>query len=224
MHPAHTTALGAEVLAWCAERAQALARLTDGHLTWWMAAREGDPEQIALLEENEFHRAGWTMLRYERALAEPLPSPTMPEGYVVRPLRGVEEVPAYVVAHRAAFGSTSMTEEWRERILQVPGYRPELDLIVAAPDGRVAAFAILWLGPESSGRCEGQFEPVGTHPDFQRCGLGRALMLEGMRRLRASSATHAIVETETVRVAANGLYGSLMRQGSVRTLYYRKDL
>jgi len=193
-------------------------------LSWWMAAREDDPERVALLEANGFHRAEWTMLRYERALMDLLPPPALPDGFVVRPLGGAEEVPAYVATHRAAFGSTAMTVEWRERILQVPGYRPEIDLVVAAPDGRVASFAIMWLGPESGGRREGQFEPVGTHPDYHRRGLGQALMLEGMRRLRVAGATHAIVETENVRVAANALYGLVMRQTSVRTLYYRKDL
>ena len=39
----------------------------------------------------------------------------------------------------------------------------------------------------------GAFEPVGTHPDHQRRGLGRALPADGMRRMRALGATPATV-------------------------------
>ena len=115
-------------------------------------------------------------------------------------------------------------EPWRERILCTPGYAPDLDLVAVAPDGRVAAFAILWLGPAVAGRREGHFEPVGTRPEFRRRGLARALLLDGMRRLRAAGATHALVETEDVREGANGLYQTVLQDSGVRTRYYRKEL
>jgi len=39
----------------------------------------------------------------------------------------------------------------------------------------------------------GEFEPVGTHPEYRRRGLARALNLFGLRRLREAGAEHAIV-------------------------------
>ncbi len=62
-----------------------------------------------------------------------------------------------------------------------PGYSKDCDWAVIAPDGRVAVFCIVW--PDGKSQI-GQFEPVGTHPDFQRRGLGKAIMLTGMRYLR----------------------------------------
>jgi ribosomal protein S18 acetylase RimI-like enzyme len=225
-HPAHAAALWPEILAWGADhgRALAAARGRIGDARWWMSARCDDPERIAALEACGFRHEAWVTLRYERALAEPLPLPALPDGFTVRPLCGEAEVPAYVATHRAAFGTTGMTEEWRQRVLRTPGYRPDLDLVVAAPDGRVAAFAILWVGSQSGDRREGQFEPVGVHPDYQRRGLGRALILEGMRRLRDAGATHAIVQTENTRTAANALYGSVMRDTGVRTRHYSRPV
>ena len=223
-HPAHAAALGPEVLAWGEAHARALPAAAGERPSWWVPARADDAERIALLEAHEFRPAPWTARRYERALAAPPPTPRLPDGFALRPLGGVVEVPAYVKAHRAAFGSTYMTAPWRERILCTPGYAPDLDLVAVAPDGRVAAFAILWLGPAVAGRREGHFEPVGTRPEFRRRGLARALLLDGMRRLRAAGATHALVETEDVREGANGLYQTVLQDSGVRTRYYRKEL
>ncbi len=223
-HPAHAAVLAPEVLAWGAAHARALPPAGEAPPPWRVSVRADDLDLLARLEAGGFRPAAWTAWRYERARDASLPAPAPPDGFAVRALGGAAEVPAYVAAHRAAFGSTNMTEEWRERVLRAPGYVPELDLVAVAPDGRVAAFAILWLGPEAAGRREGQFEPVGTRPEFRRRGLARALLLEGMRRLRAAGATHALVETEDVREAANGLYRGILRDTGVRTRYYGKTL
>jgi len=38
-----------------------------------------------------------------------------------------------------------------------------------------------------------EFEPVGTHPGYRRLGLGRAMLLHGMRLARAAGAMHVTV-------------------------------
>jgi len=38
-----------------------------------------------------------------------------------------------------------------------------------------------------------EFEPVGTHPDFRRLGLARAMLLHGMHLARGAGATHMTV-------------------------------
>jgi ribosomal protein S18 acetylase RimI-like enzyme len=61
---------------------------------------------------------------------------------------------------------------------------------VEAPDATMASSAIMWLD-EANRTVE--FEPVGTHPDYRRLGLARAMMLHGMRLARAAGARHATV-------------------------------
>jgi ribosomal protein S18 acetylase RimI-like enzyme len=79
-----------------------------------------------------------------------------------------------------------------------------LDLVAIATSGEVAAFTTIWYDDVT--RC-GYFEPVGTKPEHHRRGLARALLSEGMRRLKEMGATRAIVGGEAPR--ANALYQSV---------------
>jgi mycothiol synthase len=223
VHPEHASGVGGALLAWAEARFAALARERGTRLPYWVAARESDADRIALLERAGYLPAEKTTVRRRRPLAEPRPAAQVPEGFCVRPLRGDEEVEAYISTHRAAFGSSATTAEWRRRVLRMPEYRPDLDLIAEAPGGRIAGFTILWLAAsQATGDVEAQFEPVGTQPDFQRRGLGRALLQEGMRRAREAGATHAVVEADSGRGGARPLYESLMPAPDYTILHYSK--
>jgi GNAT superfamily N-acetyltransferase len=69
-------------------------------------------------------------------------------------------------------------------------YRADLHLLVEAPDGTLAATAIIWLDPISR---TAEFEPVGTHRTHRRQGLATALMWYGMHRAREAGADTALV-------------------------------
>jgi mycothiol synthase len=90
--------------------------------------------------------------------------------------------------------------------MTAPDYQPELDVVVVAPDSRFASFAMCWIDPETD---IGSFEPVGTRDEFQRRGLGRATMLEGMRRMKARGMTVATVLTWTKDAGNVAFYESL---------------
>ncbi|MGI8859588.1 MAG: GNAT family N-acetyltransferase, partial [Rubrobacteraceae bacterium] len=55
----------------------------------------------------------------------------------------------------------------------------------------------------------GLFEPVGTHPVHRRKGFGLAVMMEGLRRLRALGAEDALVTRVGGNEAAARLYESV---------------
>jgi RNA polymerase primary sigma factor len=64
-------------------------------------------------------------------------------------------------------------------------YRPGLDLLVLAPDGDVAAYALFWFDPVSA---TGLVEPMRTDDSHQRRGLARHLLAAGIeRRLQAGA-------------------------------------
>jgi ribosomal protein S18 acetylase RimI-like enzyme len=52
------------------------------------------------------------------------------------------------------------------------------------------SYGLVWLDAVNG---VGEFEPVGTHQDFRRMGLARAVCLHAMHRLRAAGASTAIV-------------------------------
>jgi GNAT superfamily N-acetyltransferase len=79
----------------------------------------------------------------------------------------------------------------------------ENDLVVIAPDGEVAAFAIVWPDDDLG---SGQFEPVGTHPAHVRKGLGRAVVTAGLHRLRELGMHTARVTTHEQLAPAVALY------------------
>lgn len=64
---------------------------------------------------------------------------------------------------------------------QAPDYLPELDLAVLSAEGEVAAFAAFWLDIKNK---YAVLEPLGTVPAFQRLGLARSLIWEGMNRIQ----------------------------------------
>lgn len=93
-----------------------------------------------------------------------------------------------------------------ERLRECSLYRPDLGLCIRTETGDVAAYCICWLDPINK---VGLFEPVRTESAYQRRGLGRALLTEGIRRLRAGGAEMLKVNFEQTNESARGLYASV---------------
>lgn len=71
-----------------------------------------------------------------------------------------------------------------------PNYRKDLNIVVEAPDGNFVSYCGMWYDPMHA---VAYVEPVATDPDYRRMGLGRAAVLEGIRRCGALGATEAWV-------------------------------
>jgi mycothiol synthase len=196
------------ILTWAVARAGAVVGTANGRPAWYAGVRADQADRQGDLERAGFVRqANWSQVFMARPGAAPVPPADLPAGFTVRPLAGPAEATAYTEVHRAAFGSENMTAAWRARTLARPEYIADLDLVVVAPDGRLAAFCVGWLDRHGlDGTVLGQVEPLGVHPDFQGQGLGRAVLVEGLRRMQAHGATRLVVETDTYRDAAFSLY------------------
>jgi mycothiol synthase len=105
--------------------------------------------------------------------------------------------------------------------MRSPAYASALDLVAVAPTGEIAAFCICWFDPVNR---TGLFEPVGTHPDFQRRGLGKAVILAGLEQMKAGGMTRAIVMAEGDYPASQRLYQSAGFLPSGRLVPFVKTL
>ena len=144
-----------------------------------------------------------------RSLALPIPGIPIPVGYTLRALGDSDELPARSLASWRAFHpdrpeSEHVWDGWYTNVQRAPLYRRDLDLVAVAADGELAAFCTAWFDDVTR---TGAFEPVGTVPAHQRRGLGKALLTEGLRRLRRLGATQAIVSS--FEPAAHALYASV---------------
>ncbi len=218
--------LHAEMLAWADQRARSALDTDQGHPCWFANVFSGQENRIRDLEAAGYK---WQGNVGEDSLAKVLmlrasPAPVdvyqPPAGFTTRTLAGLSEVPAYVALHRAVFESTTMTEAWRARTLLHPDYQPDLDIVVEAPDGRLAAFCICWF---DAGTRVGRVEPLGCHKDFRRYALGRVALSEGLRRLQSRGAERIYLETDRGRKTALRLYESFDFQVIQNVLVYRID-
>jgi ribosomal protein S18 acetylase RimI-like enzyme len=178
-------------------------------LPYWLECRTDDPDTAALATARGFTLAEQRYVGLERLLAGgaahagPVQSGVapsgLPPGFRLRELAGESEAGSYAGLHRAAFGSQSMTSQWRARTLRMPQYRSDLDLVAVAPDGTLAGFCVGWL---DAARRAGCVEPLGVRPDCTGMGLAQALLTELSGRLVAAGAERVCVETDPANAAA----------------------
>ena len=199
-------ALRREVIAWATERIAALAAPTEGPgptLEVWAADDWPEAELVAALG---FTRTDEALSQLFQSLERDLPEPQVAPGYALRTVAGPAEIPARVEVHRSAFAPSKLTLEKYEILVGLPGYRYDLDCVAVAPDESFAAFTMCWLDTEAA---LGYFEPVGTHQDHRRLGLGKAVNAFGLRRLREEGAREALVYAETANAVSQALYRSV---------------
>ena len=197
----------AAIFDWADGRFRELDQQRGRALPYLIEFREDDQERRQVVEAHGFLLdTDLAYLQFQHSLTGPLIEAAIPAGFTLRSLAGAYEANAYVALHRAAFKSTLMTLNWRLRTLRALQYRPGLDLVAVAPDGQLVGFCVGWLDDE---RYIGQVEPIGVHPNFQHLGLGRALLIEMLRRFKAHNASSVLVETENTRLEAQALYASV---------------
>lgn len=173
-------------------------RVADHGEVGWVSDRDG--ELVGQLEESGYAPV-FAFRSYEWDLGGDIPGVDLPAGWEIRPVAGEREANARRAAAHAAFESTMPPPMHLQRYLDFmrsPVYAPERDLVAVAPDGTIVAFMVWWADPQSG---IAQIEPFGTHPDFQRRGIGRALIHEGLRAMRSAGMTLARVCTDDDRPA-----------------------
>jgi ribosomal protein S18 acetylase RimI-like enzyme len=106
-----------------------------------------------------------------------------------------------------------MTVAERRHDMTSVAYRPDLDLVLETADGTFAAFCLGRIDPDEHAAHGGQggwIAQLGTRRGYRGQGLGRAMLLAGLRTLRAAG-----VDTAALRVDAENPTGALRLYESV---------
>ncbi|MHB8806360.1 MAG: GNAT family N-acetyltransferase [Anaerolineaceae bacterium] len=181
-------------------------------------------KRIELFMRSGFVKEDLRSLDYSRTLITPLPFYSLPAGFVIRFVKGEEEVEALVDLHRAAFGTQEMTVEQRLAIMRTPQYLPDLDLVVESEDRRLAAFCICEMETRSDGMIVGYPDPIGTYPEYQRRGLASALISVGLQNLKERGAIRAESGTSSKNIGMQHLFEKMGFTCSAEQVWFSKML
>lgn len=125
---------------------------------------------------------------------------TLPEGFRITTMKETYDLYQYrrvlwkgfnhELNGEGNFSFTKDDEQEAEAEMIRPNVNLDLKVAVVAPDGNFAAYCGMWYDPEAG---YAVIEPVATDPDYRRMGLGKAAVLEGIRRVGALGAKKAFV-------------------------------
>jgi mycothiol synthase len=208
---AEWSGIEAEAMAWAEMRIGELRRCDSQR---WSSgcvsgARQDEARRIAFLEQHGFRYSGeFSEVNMLRPLDEAIPQSVLPAGCQVRAVE-VGEIPSRAAAQREVWhpwtvGNVSDADY--AHFMRLPGYHRDLDVVAVAPDGIIAAYVNGWIDPVNR---IGDFGPVGARPAYRRQGLTRAVLLEGLRRMRARGMDRVCVSTNVSNTAARRLYKSV---------------
>lgn len=223
--------LNDEIIGWAGGRLREVAVDRGKPAQFRAGVREEYADRRRQLE-----RHGLTIVRHfptlERSLTEPIEAPALPEGFSIRPLAGPDEVTAWVEMHNESFidhynfhpETPAVIRHW----LDDPSYRPEMNLVAVAPDGRLVGFCWCAIFAEENartGRNEGWIELLGTRRGYRRLGVGRALVLSGLLALRAAGVDAARLGVDADSpTGATRLYAAAGFRHMHTYLIYMKDM
>jgi mycothiol synthase len=212
-----------EMLLWAEEKALQVTRGL-GKATIYVLWVLHDDKFLDRHFRQRGYRLARGMVHLVRNMDEPIPPSKENGEFTVRACKGEQEVEKRARAQYGAFGSSAPFERYLERFrkfMRSPVYDHNLDIVAVTANGQIGAFCIVWIDALTR---VGLFEPVGTHPTFQRRGMGRAVMLEGLRKLADTGMNQAIVSTFEDNQAAIKLYESVGFQTVNKLGTYEKDV
>ncbi|MBN1919985.1 MAG: GNAT family N-acetyltransferase [Anaerolineae bacterium] len=197
-HPAYRH-LRVEILDYAEANLLGISR-RDGRPYLLAYVNDTDPEFLALVQSRGYTKEP-DETRPMSAFDIPDPFPPIPLAEGFR-LTSLAEECDWAKVHRVLWrgfdhgDDVPMTDEElesRRRMFDTPKARRDLKIAVVAPNGNFVAFCGMFYEPQ------GRFayvEPVATDPAYRRLGLGRAAVLEGIRRCGALGATVAYVGSD----------------------------
>ncbi len=215
-----------EALLWVETRINEL-RKYDNNKQWRenlvSGSRQDDAKRIAFLEQHDFQYCGdFAEVNMICSLDEPIPTSQLPDGYQIREVLPTGEITKRASVQREVWQpwtAGNVSDDDYARFMQLPGYHRELDLVAIAPNGVIVAYVNGWVDSVNK---IGDFGPVGALQAYRRQGLTRAVLIEGLHRMKFYGMNRVCVSTGVSNVPARQLYESIGFKTVNRYLDYAK--
>lgn len=177
--------------------AEAHLAQNDGKPVLQAYVNDNDPEFLTLVKARGYQKnPDGTRQMCRLVIPAPFPTIQLPAGFQLKSLADecdwakVNRVLWRGFDHAGEPPASAEDLDSRRTMFDTPKARRDLKIVVVAPNGEFAAFCGMFYEPT----CRYAYvEPVATDPDFRRMGLGKAAVLEGIRRCAALGATVAYV-------------------------------
>ena len=186
-------------------------------------AYASDEANTAVLQANDYVKQAALEVYMIRPLSKPIPAPTLPDGFLVRPFAGETEIESRAIVTNSAFGGFDDVSPWSInnvhnmiRFCQTDG---ALDFVTATANGQLVSSGIATVDQATK---LGEFDPVATHRAFWRKGLAKALLLTGLHWMRGAGMETAVIRTGIDNMPAQKAYESIGFQTVDKLYRYAK--
>ncbi len=195
-----------EIVLWIENHAKKM-KSDSGDLKLNFITRDIDKKRVSLLKKLGYQEIELYGDLQVRAIDLPVPDCEIPDGFEITNAIMENDFEKYREVQSSVFSHCKvMTKKLLMHYASASFYNSELDIVAVAPDGRFAAFCTVRIDPVSR---IAELEPVGTHPDFRKLGLARAVVLEGLNRVQMYNPSVICIPGAAASESARKLYESV---------------
>ncbi|MFW9803895.1 MAG: GNAT family N-acetyltransferase [Candidatus Thorarchaeota archaeon] len=206
IHPEHMSEFKGMV-RWMEDRVRELNKEESKELKMALVIDDDDEERITMVEELGFQKGDMYGDKQVRPLDAPVPDCILPEGYTIRHAVVEQDHAKYREAQKSVFRHIKdMSKGQLLLYSRASFYKEYLDIVAVDPKGDFAAFCTVRIDPLSK---IAELEPVGTHPDHRKLGLGKAVICEGLKRVEKYEPSAMVIIGAAPSDGARRLYESV---------------
>ncbi|MFX0208895.1 MAG: GNAT family N-acetyltransferase [Candidatus Hodarchaeota archaeon] len=211
-----------EIIQWIENHCSALKKNPNTKEKLSIVTVEGNSVREEALTEFGFEHGDIYGILRIRPLDTPISDVSLPNGFTIRSVQGRSDYEKLAQGVRIVFGHGEwFTAEIIEWITKRSFYKQDLDLVVVAPDDTIASFCTFRIDPRSRIT---QLEPMGTHPDYRRLGLAKAILNEGFKRLKKYNPALIYIGGAADTPAANRLYEAVGFTEKLEIYFWYKEI
>ncbi|MHA2424223.1 MAG: GNAT family N-acetyltransferase [Candidatus Thorarchaeota archaeon] len=206
IHPDHLE-VERDLILWIEKQRERGKKDSSEQVPIHFVVQEDDRARIELLEGLGYEKTSLEGADQVYDMDHEIPEYEIPDGYSVRHALINEEWEKYREVQVSVFPHVKVMNKKILKIYSTASfYVPELDIIAVDPEGNFAAFCTGRIDPLSR---IAELEPVGTHPDHRKKGLGKAVILECLKRFKKYNPTALVILGAAATEGANRLYESV---------------